>query len=85
MNIKMSERTVVGKRYTIVVPKSVRKRVKIEEGQPVLVTARGETIVVRPLPKDPYASLARIIGEPYDEKKDERKVDEWLRKQHASA
>ncbi len=84
MIIRMSEQTVVGKRYTIVVPKSVRKRVRIEEGQRVLVTAMGETIVIQPLPKDPYASLARIIGEPYDEKKDERRLEEWL-KAHASA
>jgi len=32
------------------------------------------------IPRDPYASLARIIGEPYDEKKDGRRVDQWLKK-----
>ena len=32
------------------------------------------------IPRDPYTSLARIIGEPYDEKKDGRRVDQWLKK-----
>ncbi len=84
MIIRMSEQAVVGKRYTIVVPKSIRKKVGIEEGQRVLVTALGDTIVVQPLPKDPYTSLARIIGEPYNEKKDERRLEEWLKK-HAGS
>ena len=32
------------------------------------------------IPRDPYTSLARVIGEPYDEKKDGRRVDQWLKK-----
>ena len=76
----MSEQTVVGKRYTIVVPKSIRKRLQIDEGQRVIITVMGNQMVVEPLPKDPYASLARIIGQPYSERKYERKAEGLLKK-----
>ena len=71
---------MVGKRYTIVIPKSIRKKLKIEEGERVSITVRGNEIVMEPLTKDPYATLARLIGEPYDEKRDERKAEELLKK-----
>lgn len=80
MKNQMSETTKVGKRFTVVVPKSVRQRVKLEEGQSVWVRALGNQIIIEPLPKDPYSSLAKIIGEPYDEAKDEKRAEEFLKK-----
>ena len=80
MNIELSEDVVVGKRYTVVIPKSIRKKLKIEEGERVSIKVRGNEIVMEPLTKDPYATLARLIGEPYDEKRDERKAEEQLKK-----
>ena len=80
MKVEMSEMTVVGKRYTIVIPKSVRKRLKVEEGQKVWVRAEGSAILVEPLPQDPYESLRRIVRRPYSEQKDERKAEELLKK-----
>ena len=59
----MSEDVVVGKRYTVVIPKSIRKKLKIEEGERVSIKVRGNEIVMEPLTKDPYATLARLIGE----------------------
>jgi virulence-associated protein VagC len=46
----------------------------------VLIKVEGNQVVIEPLPKDPYAVLERVIGEPYDEKKDEPKAYEWLKK-----
>ena len=80
MNLQMSEQTVVGKRYTIVVPKAIRKRLQLDEGQKVIITVTGNQMVVEPLPKDPYASLARIIRQPYNERKYETKAEELLKK-----
>jgi AbrB family looped-hinge helix DNA binding protein len=76
----MSELAVVGKRFAIVIPKAVREKVNLEEGQEVWIGVRGGDIVVEPLPKDPYAVLKRVIGEPYDEKKDEPRAEELLKK-----
>ena len=80
MNIELSEDVVVGKRYTVVIPKSIRKKLKIEEGERVSIKVRGNEIVMEPLAKDPYATLARLIGEPYDERRDERKAEELTKK-----
>jgi bifunctional DNA-binding transcriptional regulator/antitoxin component of YhaV-PrlF toxin-antitoxin module len=33
MNLEMSEYAVVGKRYTLVLPKAIRRKLQIEEGQ----------------------------------------------------
>ncbi|TMP99937.1 MAG: AbrB/MazE/SpoVT family DNA-binding domain-containing protein [Thaumarchaeota archaeon] len=80
MNTELSEDVVVGKRYTVVIPKSIRKKLKIEEGERVSIKVRGNEIVMEPLAKDPYATLARLIGEQYDEGRDERRAEELLKK-----
>jgi len=79
LNTELSEDVVVGKRYTVVI-KSIRKKLKIEEGERVSIKVRGNEIVMEPLAKDPYATLARLIGEPNDERRDERKAEELLKK-----
>lgn len=80
MEVKLSENTVVGKRYTIVVPKSIRKRVGIEEGQQVWIRAQGGEIIIEPLPKDPYETLRRVIRKPYNERRDSRRAEELLKR-----
>ena len=76
----MSEQTVVGKRHTIVVPKSVRERVSLKEGQDVLVRAEGSKIIIEPLPENPYEILERVIGRPYEERRDERGAERWVKR-----
>lgn len=76
----MSGQTVVGKRYTIVVPKSVREQVSLKEGQDVLVTAEGKKIIIEPLPDNPYEILGRVIRRPYDEKRDEHGAERWMKR-----
>jgi len=67
----MSEQTIVGRRHTIVVPKSIRKLVPLKEGQDVLLRAEGARIIIEPLPDDPYETLEKVIGQPYREERDE--------------
>lgn len=76
----MSEQVTVGRRHTIVVPKSIRSKVKLKEGQMVLVKVEEGKIVIEPLPEDPYRTLGEVIGEPYDEREDEKRAEEWLKK-----
>jgi len=75
----MSEQSIVGKRFTIVIPKSIRERLKLQEGQAVLMRVEAGKLLVEPLPDDPYSVLKRVIGQPYDERKDEKKAEEWVK------
>ena len=79
----ISEETFIGKRYTLVIPKSVREEIGLKEGQRVLVRVEAGKIIIEPLPSNPYQVLEEIIGEPYDEAKEEVKAEKWL-KNHAS-
>jgi len=78
----MLEEASVGKRYTVVIPKSIREEIGLKEGQRVLMYVEGGKIVIEPFPGDPLKTLGEIIGTPYEEAKEERKVERWL-KEHA--
>lgn len=76
----MSEQAVVGKRFTLVVPKSVRKKLNLKEGQRVILRVEEGRLLVELLPEDPYKVLERVIGEPYQEARDEKRAEEWLKR-----
>jgi AbrB family looped-hinge helix DNA binding protein len=75
----MSEESVIGRRYTLVIPKAVREKLTLKQGQRVLIRVEGKKIVIEPLPWDPYKVLEDIVGEPYEEGKEEAKAEEWLK------
>jgi AbrB family looped-hinge helix DNA binding protein len=68
----------IGKRFTIVIPKSIRKKLNLKEGQRVYLKIEGLRIIIEPLPSNPYEILGKIIGEPYDESIDEKRAGRWL-------
>jgi AbrB family looped-hinge helix DNA binding protein len=76
----MSEETVVGKRFTIVIPKVLRQQLGLKEGQRVLLQVEKRKLLLEPLPAEPYAVLARVVGEPYHEARDEPRAEAWLKK-----
>ncbi len=76
----MSEEIIIGRRFTLVIPKDARRQLNLKEGQRVQVRVEGGRIVIEPFPLDPYAVLASVVQESYDEKHDEPKAEEWLRK-----
>ncbi len=78
----MSEQVAIGKRFTIVIPKLIRKKLELKEGQSLLARVEETKLVLEPLPGDPYDILERVIGEPYVERRDEKKAERWL-KSHA--
>jgi AbrB family looped-hinge helix DNA binding protein len=80
----LSEKAVIGRRYTLVIPKIVREELNLKEGQRVLVRVEGERIIVEPLPWDPYEVLEEVIREPYLERKDEAGAEEWLKRRVGS-
>jgi AbrB family looped-hinge helix DNA binding protein len=82
--ILSSDRAIVGKRFSIVVPRSVREKINLKEGQQVIVREDGGKVIIEPLPNEPLKVLERVIGEPYDEGKDEKRAERWaLRHAHS--
>lgn len=77
--IPMSEEAVIGKRYTLVIPKVIREELGLKEGQSILVRVEGRRIIIEPLPCDPYKVLQEVIREPYEEAREEAKAEEWLK------
>ncbi len=76
----MSEIVRVGKKYVVVIPKSVRKRVGLKEGDLLNVKVEGERIILERRKLDPFDILAKVVREPYEEEKDEKMAEEWLKK-----
>ncbi len=76
MNPK-SEVVRVGKRFAVVIPKSVRESVGLKEGQQLEVKVEGRSIVLTPRP-DPFKRLGELLsGIRYDEEA-EREAERWL-------
>lgn len=75
----VSEESVIGRRYTLVIPKAVREELTLKEGQRVLIRVEGGRIVVEPLPWDPYKVMEEVVGESYEEEREEVKAEEWLK------
>lgn len=80
----MSAIVRIGKKYTLVIPKNIREKLKLKEGSRVLLRISGNTIVIEPLPELPFEVLGEVIGEPYSEKVDEEKAVKWLMKNAGS-
>lgn len=78
----MSE-IVIGKRYTVVIPKAIRRELSLKEGQRALIRVEKGKVIIEPLPLNPYQVLERVVKEPYREEKEEAMVERWL-KEHAS-
>jgi len=75
----MSEVAIIGRRYTLVIPKSIRRKLDLKEGQKVLIRLEKGRILIEPLPSNPLSVLEEVVGEPYEERKDEAKAERWLR------
>jgi AbrB family looped-hinge helix DNA binding protein len=76
----MSEEITVGRRHTLVIPKSIREEIGLEEGQRALIYVEDGKIVIEPFPDDPFKTLDEVIREPYHEAKEEKRVERWLKK-----
>jgi AbrB family looped-hinge helix DNA binding protein len=76
----LEESTRVGKKNVVVIPSKIRKEVAIREGDLIKIRAEDGKIVIEKLPSEPFRVLARVIGEPYKEKKDEGRAEAWLKR-----
>ncbi len=65
----------------MVIPKRVRKKIKLQEGQRALVREEAGRIIIEPLPSDPYRELEEVLGDfSYEEAEHEPLAERWLKK-----
>ncbi len=69
----------VGRKFEIVIPKNVRERVNIEEGDLLEVEVEENKIILKKVKYNPYEVLKRVVGESYNEEIDEKKAERWLK------
>jgi len=53
----------VGERYVIVIPKKIRKKVRLKKGQYVKMRVQGTKIIIEPIYDDPFKVFAEILGD----------------------
>lgn len=73
-----SEIVKIGKRYTIVIPKSFREKLGIGEGQLSEMKLEEGRLVIIPKAPDPFKKLDELIGDISYDEKIEKKAEKWL-------
>ncbi|MBI4415859.1 MAG: AbrB/MazE/SpoVT family DNA-binding domain-containing protein [Euryarchaeota archaeon] len=67
----MATEAVIGRRFTMVIPARLRRRLSLTEGQRVILKEDPPGFTVIPLPEDRGKALAEAIGRSYEERTDE--------------
>lgn len=76
----MLEKTVVvGKKYVVVIPAEIRKKIGLKEGDLLKIQLKDNKIILEPVTLNPFKILEEVIGEPYSEEKDEKEAEKWLK------
>lgn len=74
----LEEYAKVGKKYIVVIPSKIRRKIGLREGEILRLRVEENHIVMERL-ADPFKTLAEVIGEPYEEEVDEKRAERWLR------
>ncbi len=76
--MELSEIVRIGKRYTIVIPKTIRQKLGLKEGQLSEIKLEKGKIVIIPKAMDPFHRLSELIGDIEYNEETERKAEKWL-------
>lgn len=68
------------KRYRVTLPKQVRKRFRVVEGQKFFLVPYGEDLIMKPVPQDPSKEISKIIGDFQFSSEARKKAEKWLLK-----
>lgn len=74
----MSEVVRIGKRYTIVIPKKIREKLGLKEGQSTEAKVEEGRLIITPKAQDPYKRLSKLIGDVTYDERAEKKAEKWL-------
>ena len=66
------------KRHRVTLPKQVRKRFRVVEGQKFFLVPYGEDLIMKPVPKDPSKEMSKIIGDFQFSNEARKKAERWL-------
>ena len=53
----------VGNRFTIVIPRKIREKIRLKEGESIVFWLDGNKIVIEPKRSDPFEKLDEIAGD----------------------
>lgn len=68
----------IGEKYTIVIPKEIRTRLRLKIGQKLLIRVHDSSIVLEPLPEEPFKELERILGDFTFDRRARKRAEEFL-------
>lgn len=77
----MSDFVRIGKKFTIVIPKRIREKLGLSEGQLSEIRVDKDRLIITPKHKDPFKRLEEIIGDIKYEKSTEKRAEKWLLKE----
>ena len=66
------------RKHRVTLPKEVRKRFRMIEGQKFFLLPYGDDLIIKSIPKDPSKELSRIIEDFQFDREDRRKAEKWL-------
>jgi AbrB family looped-hinge helix DNA binding protein len=74
----LEENAKVGKKYIVVIPSKIRRKIRLKEGEMLRVRLEENHIVMERL-AEPFKTLAEVVGGPYEEEVEEKRAERWLR------
>lgn len=80
LNVGKMSIVVVDERFRVIIPREVRRALKLSKGQRLYVVASGNEIIMRVIPKDPSERIKEILGDFEFNREERRKAEEWLLK-----
>jgi AbrB family looped-hinge helix DNA binding protein len=88
--IKMTETVKIGKRYQITIPKKIRKKWKIREGDEVFLVQERDKLSIIPKVRDPLGEASQLFGKASDDEEiyaslDQEFLPEYWRKRYAKS
>ena len=73
-------KTRIGKRFSLIIPKDIREKIGLKEGDLVTIRKEKNLIIIIPEKISPFKKLSNLIGDiKYDEKAEED-VEKFLSK-----
>ena len=73
-------KTRIGKRFSLIIPKDIREKIGLKEGDLVTIRKEKNLIIIIPEKVSPFKKLSNLIGDiKYDEKA-EKDVEKFLLK-----
>jgi len=68
----------VDPRFRVTIPKAVRTKLNVTEGQRLYVVSFGDSLIMRPVPERPAVKLDEILGDLRFDREARKKAERWL-------